>query len=102
MSRPLPRCIAQVTVCSAGLYANGFLVTSGVGASLAWPAPVCAACPLGSVAPHDGAVYCTPCATNTFAVGDGVSCAACPANAVSPPGAGSAADCVCQVSACLP
>lgn len=92
-----PRNLASpaVTLCPRGSAANGTLLTSGPAASAAWPAPVCAPCPPGKVAPVDGATFCSDCPAYTFATGDGVSCTDCPANTVSPAGAAAAASCVC-------
>ena len=84
---------AFISACPAGSFTSG-AITSGQG-SLVFPAPACAACALGTVAPSPGATHCTLCPANTFAHGDGIACDACPANSVSAAGSLAASNCSC-------
>lgn len=83
-----------VTVCVAGTFVIGSVNTPPQG-SITFPAPFCAACPPGEVAPYNGATFCTACPANYFSSGDGVHCSACPANSVSPSGSPSLFNCSC-------
>lgn len=97
---PLLTCWA-FAVCTAGSYATGAIITAEFVGSLTFPAPACVPCAQGYVAPSLGATTCFPCSANTYALGDGVNCAACPVNAVSPAGSAGAADCSCQLGYAL-
>ena len=91
----------QMLVCSPGTFATGYSQTFLFGISN-YPntnvlLPKCSVPPLGSVAPGLGATYATPCAANTYALGDGMNCTSCPANSVSPAGSPNIANCTCAL-----
>ena len=80
----VPAAAPPVTVCTAGTYQDGS-ITSVIGSSY-YPAPACAPCSVGTVAPTSGASSCVPCAAGLYWSGDGVSCLPCPLGSTSPGG----------------
>ena len=79
--------------CPAGEYRVG--VDTVFFGTDQFPAPVCAPCRAGLVAPTTSSASCVPCAVNQYGVGDGINCAACPLNTASNAGSPSIANCTC-------